>query len=201
MENKKNNKFTVREIVFLSIITLASLIFSAIMPLALYVNFYGATHLIVAFQIAFFFQIGLYKVNKRFSFLILSTLLGIILLVHFYALGISFIVAGLVTEIITLPFSFLKEEKISNIVKTTLFLTITMLPYYYLYQALQPTKFANSKYFQGDLNNSLWFVFIIIFIITLVSFIASILARKVAFELNKAGVFNRILDGKKKENK
>lgn len=197
IENKKL-KFSVREIIFLAVATIAALLFSAIMPIALYIPYYGAIHLVVVFQIAFFFQIGLYKVNKVFSFLIMACLLGLFL-IYSLPVGLSFIITAVFLELMTLPLQLKGLENASSIIKTTLFVPVTMLPYYFLFEALNPTKFAESIYFNGKLNNSWWFIALMTFIIALVALIATLLAQKVAKELNKAGVFNKILNGKKRK--
>lgn len=198
LTSKKNKyKFSVREIIFLSVSTLAALIFSAVMPIALYMNFYGAIQLVVVFQIAFFFQIGLYKVNKPFSFTIMAILLGMFL-IYSLPVGLSFVISALFLEIATLPLQLKGFERLANILKTSLFIPVTMLPYYFLFKVLNPDKFANSKYFNGELNNTWWFIILMTFIILLVGFLATLLAQKVAIELNKAGVFNKIFNEKKK---
>lgn len=198
LTSKKNKyKFSVREIIFLSVSTLSALIFSAVMPIALYMNFYGAIQLVVVFQIAFFFQIGLYKVNKPFSFTIMAILLGMFL-IYSLPVGLSFVISALFLEIATLPLQLKGFERLANILKTSLFIPVTMLPYYFLFKTLNPDKFANSKYFNGELNNTWWFIILMTFIILLVGFLATLLAQKVAIELNKAGVFNKIFNEKKK---
>lgn len=97
-------KFKIKDIVFLAIISAVALVTCAVMPLvsSLQTVIFGIAQLVTGLQLSVFFSIGLMKVRKVGSLFIMALLTGLIQLLMAPAMFFSNIVVGIVCELIAI---------------------------------------------------------------------------------------------------
>ena len=102
--NKKNKvfqKYMIKDIVFLAIITCCTLVTGAIMPLLVNVPLFGIIQLGLGLQFSLFPVIGMMKVKKPFALLLQSMFISIFLVFMFPPM-VLLIACALVAELLTL---------------------------------------------------------------------------------------------------
>lgn len=80
MNRRYLQKFQIKDVVFLAIMSAVALTTCAVMPLVISLQplIFGISQLVTALQIGVFFAIGLYKVRKPGSLLIMALMMGLI---------------------------------------------------------------------------------------------------------------------------
>ena len=80
MNRRYLRKFQIKDVVFLAIMSAVALATCAVMPLVISLQplIFGISQLVTALQIGVFFAIGLYKVRKPGSLLIMALMMGLI---------------------------------------------------------------------------------------------------------------------------
>ena len=103
-EGKKKlfEKYTSKDIVFLSIMAGCMLITSAVMPLALSLHTFGVIHLMLGFQMSFFPALGLMKVKKPGALLYMTVVFSLVPLFIMPPIGLGGLLCALLTEVITI---------------------------------------------------------------------------------------------------
>ena len=105
MEKKKLfQKFTVKDIVFLAIISAVTLVTSAVMPLVIAVPVFGIIQVALGFQFSVFPAIGVMKVRKPGSVVFVAIFSGIVLVfmnpIMFACLALCAVIAETVSLVI-----------------------------------------------------------------------------------------------------
>ena len=189
-EGKYFQKYKIKDIVFLAIMTACTLCTGAIMPLLVNIPVIGIIQLGLALQFSIFPIIGLMKVRKPGALLIQSILIGCILVFMFPPM-ICIILCGLIAELVSLIFKGFKTN-IGCIVATTLYIPLTypMLFIYYnfMYSSTGSEKAAVSLYIG---NNNIWLIILMGVAILALSFVGSMIGMLISKELKKAGVIKQ----------
>lgn len=188
-KNKIFEKYMIKDIVFLAIITCCTLVTGAIMPLLVNVPLFGIIQLGLGLQFSLFPVIGMMKVRKPFALLLQSMFISIFLVFMFPPM-VLLIVCALVAELLTLLIFRGYKNDWACVFATTLYMPLT-LPLLYMYYNLFYTVGGGEKaavsMFIGGGNVGLS-VGISIAVIG-ICFIGSVMGMLIARELKRAGKF------------
>ncbi|MGI6782165.1 MAG: hypothetical protein ACOX56_05020 [Acholeplasmataceae bacterium] len=181
-EGKIFQKFTIKDIVYLSIISILSILGSSVMMLVipLVTQIYGIAQLVTAFQISILFTIGLYKVRKPGSVLYMSLFMSLILVFMSWIMLVVFTTAGLLVEILGLLIFRKGNSDLSVVIKASLFMPLT-LPLNFLINLIL------AKEIQVELLSKVpWITIVVTLAVILISLIASFLGVVISREIKKA---------------
>lgn len=188
--NKKNKvfqKYMIKDIVFLAIITCCTLVTGAIMPLLVNVPLFGIIQLGLGIQFSLFPVIGMMKVKKPFALLLQSMFISIFLVFMFPPM-VLLIACALVAELLTLLIFRGYKNDWACVFAGTLYMPLT-LPLLYMYYNVFYTvsgeeKAAVSMFIGGG---NVGFTVGISFAVIAVCFFGSVIGMVIARELKKAG--------------
>ena len=137
MNRKYLQKFQIKDVVFLAIMSAVALATCAVMPLVISLQplIFGISQLVTALQIGVFFAIGLYKVRKPGSLLLMALMMGLIQLMMSPPMFLSSVLNGVLIELIVLLL-FRGYEKDSAVFCAAMLHTPLSLPFNYLYNRL-----------------------------------------------------------------
>ena len=188
--NKKNKvfqKYMIKDIVFLAIITCCTLVTGAIMPLLVNVPLFGIIQLGLGVQFSLFPVIGMMKVKKPFALLLQSMFISIFLVFMFPPM-VLLIACALVAELLTLLIFRGYKNDWACVFAGTLYMPLT-LPLLYMYYNVFYTVSGEEKaavsMFIGGGNVGLTVG--ISFAVIAVCFVGSVIGMVIARELKKAG--------------
>ncbi len=188
--NKKNKvfqKYMIKDIVFLAIITCCTLVTGAIMPLLVNVPLFGIIQLGLGLQFSLFPVIGMMKVKKPFALLLQSMFISIFLVFMFPPM-VLLIACALVAELLTLLIFKGYKNDWACVFAGTLYMPLT-LPLLYMYYNVFYTVSGEEKaavsMFIGGGNVGLTVG--ISFAVIAVCFVGSVIGMVIARELKKAG--------------
>ncbi len=188
--NKKNKvfqKYMIKHIVFLAIITCCTLVTGAIMPLLVNVPLFGIIQLGLGIQFSLFPVIGMMKVKKPFALLLQSMFISIFLVFMFPPM-VLLIACALVAELLTLLIFRGYKNDWACVFAGTLYMPLT-LPLLYMYYNVFYTVSGEEKaavsMFIGGGNVGLTVG--ISFAVIAVCFVGSVIGMVIARELKKAG--------------
>lgn len=130
-------KFQIKDVVFLAIMSAVALATCAVMPLVISLQplIFGISQLVTALQIGVFFAIGLYKVRKPGSLLIMALMMGLIQLMMSPPMFLSSVLNGILIELIVLLL-FRGYEKDAAVFVAAMLHTPLSLPFNYFYNRL-----------------------------------------------------------------
>ena len=114
MREKIFEKFKIKDIVFLAIISAVALCTCAVMPLvaSLQTTVFGIAQAVTGLQLSIFFAIGLMKVRKMGALFIMAFLTGLFQLMMAPPMFFSNLIIGLILEIlVALIFRGYKEDR------------------------------------------------------------------------------------------
>ena len=136
-ERKTFKKFTVRDVVFLAIVTVVLIVTCSVMPLVKTLNqvIFGIAQLVTALQISLFLMIAVYKVRKTGTILIISIFLGAVQTPMAPIMGFSSVLTGLMLEFLAVVFFDGYRKNIHIFVIVSLY-SIMTLPLGFLYNYL-----------------------------------------------------------------
>lgn len=177
---KKNNKFkyTVKDVVLISLMSLAALAFSGVMPLTLPLvsTLFGITHLVTCVQANFFFTIAIYKVKKPFALLIMSSIMGLIMISMHPIMAIIFVGPALILEFLNYTFFSGYKEKLATIATVGALFPASLLFFYLALLIINDNK-------ASLINN--WPAIVIICGVIVLSYLASFLGVKIVDEITR----------------
>ena len=180
-------KYKIKDIVFLAIITACTLVTGAIMPLLVNVPLFGIIQLGLGIQFSLFPVIGMMKVRKPFALLLQSIFISIFLVFMFPPM-VLLIACALVAEALTLLIFRGYKSDWACVVAGTLYMpmTIPLLYMYYnvFYTVSGEEKAAVSMFIGG--GNAGVIIGLTIAVIA-VCFVGSLIGMIIARELKKAG--------------
>lgn len=130
-KNKVFQKYMIKDIVFLAIITCCTLVTGAIMPLLVNVPLFGIIQLGLGIQFSLFPVIGMMKVKKPFALLLQSMFISIFLVFMFPPM-VLLIACALVAELLTLLIFRGYKNDWACVFAGTLYMPLT-LPLLYMY--------------------------------------------------------------------
>lgn len=177
----KLNRFTVKDIVFIAILSAAITLSGLItMPLVMSVTLFGVRNMASAFLYALFVAIGLLKVRKIGTLTLIGLLHGSVLLMMAPVMFWSMFIGALLTELLTLMLfkSYEKEKAIAFSAVT--FIPMT-LPFTLIFSML-----IHGKTFESLVEKPLLSLGICALTL-LLSYLGTALGLKMGKELKKAG--------------
>ena len=188
MNRKYLQKFQIKDVVFLAIMSAVALATCAVMPLVISLQplIFGISQLVTALQIGVFFAIGLYKVRKPGSLLIMALMMGLIQLMMSPPMFLSSVLNGILIELIVLLL-FRGYEKDAAVFVAAMLHTPLSLPFNYLYNRL--VKGADSPLAAGG-GGPLAAVGMTLAVVA-VSALGALIGIKIARELKKSGVLKK----------
>lgn len=185
--NKIFQKYKIKDIVFLAIITACTLVTGAIMPLLVNVPFFGIIQLGLGIQFSLFPVIGMMKVRKPFALLLQSMFISIFLVFMFPPM-ILLIACAFVIELLTLLFFRGYKSDWACVFAGTLYMPMTiplLYMYYNVFYSVSGTENAAVSMFIG--SNNIGLIIGITVAVIAVCFIGSVMGMLIARELKKAG--------------
>ncbi|NMA05489.1 MAG: hypothetical protein GX931_03860 [Acholeplasmataceae bacterium] len=181
-KEKYFKKFTIKEIVYLSIISIISILGSSVMMLVvpLVTQIYGIAQLVTSFQVSILFSIGLFKVRKPGSILYMALFMGAVMVFMSFIMFVVFLTAGLLVEGLGLLIFRKSESNLSVIVKTTLFMPLTL-----------PLNFLLNLILAEEVQIKLiskvpWITVVVTLAVILISLLGSFLGVLMSKEIKKA---------------
>ncbi len=127
MEKKKIfQKFTVKDIVFLAIISAITLVTSAVMPLVIAVPVFGIIQVALGFQFSLFPAIGVMKVRKPGSVLFIAIFSGIVLVFMNPVMFACLAICALISETVALIIFKGYEKNATCFVASALYLPLSL---------------------------------------------------------------------------
>lgn len=181
-KEKLFQKFSIKDIVYLSIISILSILGSSVMMLVvpLVTQIYGIAQLVTSFQVSILFSIGLFKVKKPGSILYMALFMGAVMVFISWIMFVVFLVAGIITEALGLLIFRTNNSSLSVIVKTTFFMPLTL-----------PLNFLLNLMLAEEVQIKLitkvpWITVVVTLSVVLISLIASILGALISKEIKKA---------------
>ena len=175
--------FTVKDIVFLAVISAITVCTAAVMAIVSHIYIFGLAQLVTALQFSLFPAIALSKVRKPGSLLLFAVFTGIILLFMAPVMFFSNLITGLVLEVICNLVCGGYEKKSTVFVAGWLFVPLT-LPLNLLYYRMFGQEYWDLFFHSGVQVLSIVFVIATI----LVTALGAFLGLKIGGELKKAGV-------------
>lgn len=188
MSRRYLQKFQIKDVVFLAIMSAVALATCAVMPLVISLQplIFGISQLVTALQIGVFFAIGLYKVRKPGSLLIMALMMGLIQLMMSPPMFLSSVLNGVLIELIVLLFR--GYEKDAAVFVAAMLHTPLSLPFNYLYNRL--IKGADSPLAAVADRAPLAAVGMTLAVVA-VSALGALIGIKIAKELKKSGVLKK----------
>ena len=189
MNRRYLQKFQIKDVVFLAIMSAVALATCAVMPLVISLQplIFGISQLVTALQIGVFFAIGLYKVRKPGSLLIMALMMGLIQLMMSPPMFLSSVLNGVLIELIVLLL-FRGYERDAAVFVAAMLHTPLSLPFNYLYNRI--IKGADSPLAAVADGAPLAAVGMTLAVVA-VSALGALIGIKIARELKKSGVLKK----------
>ncbi len=192
--NKKNKifeKYKIRDVVFLAIMTACTLITGAIMPLLVNVPVFGIIQLGLGIQFSLFPVIGMMKVKKPGCLLFQSIFISLFLIFMFPPMAMLMICA-LICEILVLVIFRGYKNDWASVLAGTFYMPLT-IPFLFMYYRCFYTVTGSEKsavsMFIGDSN--WWVILLISLAVIALCFVGSVIGMIISRELKKAGVLKK----------
>jgi hypothetical protein len=186
-QNKIFQKYAIKDIVFLAIITACTLVTGAIMPLLVNVPVFGIIQLGLGLQFSIFPVVGMMKVRKPGALLLQSLFISVFLVFMFPPM-VFIIACALIAELVVLLFFRGYKKDLACVVAGTLYMPLT-IPFLFLYYNAFYTVTGNEKaavsMFIGGGN--VWYVIGISIAVIALCFVGSLIGMLIARELRRAG--------------
>lgn len=180
-------KYMIKDIVFLAIITCCTLVTGAIMPLLVNVPLFGIIQLGLGIQFSLFPVIGMMKVRKPFALLLQSLFISVFLVFMFPPM-VLLIACACVAELLTLLIFRGYKNDWACVFAGTLYMPMTiplLYMYYNVFYTVSGEEKAAVSMFIGGGNVGLTVG--ISFAVIAVCFVGSVIGMVIARELKKAG--------------
>lgn len=182
-KGKRFEKFKVREIVFLAVLSAITLCTCAVMPLvvSLQTVVFGIAQIVTGFQISLFFTIGLKRVPKTGALFIMALFTGLFQLMMAPPMFFSNIIVGIILEVFA-ALVFRGYQKDSAIfITVSLFIPLS-LPFNVLYNYL-----FGREAMVAVASRVPWMTALLTLAVIAICMLGSFLGLKIARELQKSG--------------
>jgi hypothetical protein len=186
-EHKIFQKYAIKDIVFLAIITACTLVTGAVMPLLVNVPVFGIIQLGLGLQFSIFPVIGMMKVKKPGA-LVLQSLFISVFLVFMFPPMVFIIACALIAELVVLIFFRGYKNDWACVVAGTLYMPLTipfLFLYYNVFYSVTGSEKAAVSMFIGS-GNVGYIIGITVAVLAL-CFVGSLIGMVIARELRKAG--------------
>lgn len=187
MKKKLIAAFTVKDIVFLAIISAVTLCTCAVMPLvvSLQTMIFGIAQVVTSLQIAILFSVGLMKVRKQGALLIMSILTGLFQLLMSPPMFFSNLIIGAIVEVIVYIVYKGYENQKAVFTAVILYNTIS-LPFSYIYNRL-----FGREAMAAVAHRIPWLTAVMTLTVIALSALGAWIGIKLSKELKKAGALKR----------
>lgn len=190
-KNKVFQKYKIKDIVFLAIITACTLVTGAVMPLLVNVPLFGIIQLGLGLQFSLFPVIGMMKVKKPGALLFQSIFISCFLVFMFPPMVLIILCALVVETLVLLIFRGYRNDW-ACVFAGTLYMPCT-IPFLYLYYNAFYTVTGEEKaavsMFLGGANPG--FIIGITIAVVALCFVGSLIGMLISRELKKAGVLKQ----------
>lgn len=190
-KNKVFQKYKIKDIVFLAIITACTLVTGAVMPLLVNVPLFGIIQLGLGLQFSLFPVIGMMKVKKPGALLFQSIFISCFLVFMFPPMVLIILCALVVEALVLLIFRGYRNDW-ACVFAGTLYMPCT-IPFLYLYYNAFYTVTGEEKaavsMFLGGANPG--FIIGITIAVVALCFVGSLIGMLISRELKKAGVLKQ----------
>ena len=182
-------KYKIKDIVFLAILSAVMLLTGGVMPLVTSVPLFGIIQLALALQFSIIPAIGLMKVRKPGSLLFIALFSGIVLIFMFVPMFFCLALCALVAELLTIIIFRGYKKDVACWFAAMIYLPLS-LPFLLVYFKI--FGFSDNGAAVQALTNPVWWIAVLISIavVALTSF-GSFLGIKIAKELKKSGVLKK----------
>ncbi len=185
-KNKIFEKFTIKDIVFLAIVSAVLIITCAVMPLIKDFTkiVFGIAQLVTALQLSLFCIVGLMKVRKVFSLTLILTFMGAIMFAMSPVMGISNVLVALAIELLVVIIFKGYKKDLACFVASSLIAPLGLIvpTIYNLITAPEVIAVTTSN---------AWVVVGMTAAVTAVGICGSLLGLKISRELTKAGLIKK----------
>lgn len=184
-------KYKIKDIVFLAIITACTLVTGAVMPLLVNVPLFGIVQLGLGLQFSIFPVIGMMKVRKPGALLFQSIFISVFLIFMFPPMALIMVCALIAETLALLIFRGYKNDW-ACVFAGTLYMPLTlplMYLYYNAFYTVTGEEKAATSMFLGGANPAV-VVGISVAVVAL-CFVGSVVGMLIARELKKAGVLKK----------
>lgn len=190
-ENKIFQKYKIKDIVFLAIISAIMLLSGAFMPLVANIPLFGIIELCLGLQFSLFPTIGMMKVRKPGALIFMSFFSGIVLIFMNIIMFFCLIICALICEILALIIFRGFKSDWASFMCGTLYMPLT-LPFLYLWYSFFYTFTgeegeAVTAFIGSDLLTAIGMSVAVVALCGLGSFLGVIIVK----ELKKAGVIKK----------
>lgn len=180
-------KYQVKDIVFLAIMSAMALVTSAVMPLVipLQATVFGIAQLVTGLQLSIFPAIALMKVRKVGSMFFMSVFTGVIQLIMSPAMFINNIVIGLLSEVLVVLIFRGYKKDYAVFFAVALYNPLS-LPFNYVYNLI-----VGNEIMTLVAERAPWMAVGMSFAVLAVSVVGTLIGIAISKELKKAGVFKK----------
>lgn len=192
MEEQKDKifqKYKIKDIVFLAVMSAVMLLTGAVMPLVTNVPLYGIIQLVLALQFSIIPAIGLMKVRKPGALIFMSLFSGVVLIFMFVPMFFCLAICAVLAEVLTILIFRGYKKDVACWFASTIYLPFS-LPFLFAYFRI--FGFASSGAAVQSLTNPVWWVALLISLAVLaLTALGAFIGVKIANELQKSGVMKK----------
>lgn len=190
-KSKIFDKFKIKDIVFLAIVSAIMLLSGAFMPLVSNIPVFGIIELCLGLQFSVFVSIGLMKVRKPGSLIFMSFFSGIVLIFMNTIMFFCLLLCAVICEGLSILIFKGYKKDLSIFISSTLYMPLT-LPFLYIWYKFFYTftgkeGSAVSAFIGSDIYTVIGMSLVVIALCSIGSFIGIVVAR----ELKKAGIIKK----------
>ncbi|MCR5698186.1 MAG: MptD family putative ECF transporter S component [Treponemataceae bacterium] len=181
--SKVFQKFTVKDIVFLAIISAVALVTAAVMAIVSHIYIFGLAQLVTALQFSLFPAVALCKVRKPGTLMFFALFTGLFELFMAPVMFVSSLLTGLILEALVLAIFRGYQSDKAVFFASMLFIPMT-LPFNVIYYRLFSKEMFDLFFANG------FQILAVVFVVSSVAVAAlgAFLGIKISKELTKAGV-------------
>ena len=192
-EPKKSlfEKYKIKDIVFLAIMSACMLVTGAIMPLVGNIPVFGIIQVCLGIQFSLFPCIGMLKVGKPGSLFLMSMFCGIVLVFMNVIMFLCMLICSLIAEGLTLLIFRNENSYKSCLFASTVFFPTTLPFLYIYYKFLYTVTSETGAAVSAFIGSTGWVAFGMSIAVIAVCFVGALLGVLITKELRKAGVIKK----------
>ncbi len=182
-------KYKIKDIVFLAVLSAVMLLTGGVMPLVTSVPLFGIIQLVLALQFSIIPAIGLMKVRKPGALVFIALFSGVVLIFMFVPMFFCLSVCAVLAEVLSILIFRGYRKDIACWFAATVYLPLS-LPFLLIYFRI--FGFASNGAAVQALTNPVWWVAVLISLAVLaLTALGAFIGVKIAKELQKSGVMKK----------
>ncbi len=190
-ESKLFRKFKIKDIVFLAIMAACMLVTGAIMPLVAQIPLFGIIQLCLGLQFSIFPTIGLMKVRKPGSLILMSLFCGIVLVFMNPIMFVCMLICALIVEALVLIIFRGYKKDSANLFSGTLYFPLTLPFLYVYYNFLYTISGEEGEAVNAFIGSSAGVAIGMSVAVLALCFVGSLVGLIISRELKKSGVMKK----------